>query len=167
MGTPLDEQCPGCGVSLPVSDAPTHERYRASTGCLQLYSELSAYTLMRGDAGFIHQHALDAYAAQHIADQTRPIGAAFALIGLYLACERGSTGRQVQRLHMLLAQRSKAWPRFVPPEQAGTMTVLDVLRAPPGAERDAALMRWAQVVWAAWSQEHERVKTLFERVMAD
>ncbi len=167
MGTALYETCPGCGVRLPVLDAPADQRYHASAACQQLYGEIIAYTLMRGDAAFIHQHAVDAYAAQHVGEHMRPIGVAFALIGLYFACERGSTGRQAQHLHMLLAQRSKVWPRFVPPAHLGPLTVLDVMQAPPGDERDAALMRWAQSVWAAWSQEHERVKKLFESVMAD
>ncbi len=167
MKTPLYETCPGCGVRLPASDAPTNDRYRASAACLGLYSEVSAYTLMRGDVGFIHQHAVDTYLAQHVGEQTRPIGVAFALIGLYFACERGYTGRQVQHLHMLLAQRPNVWPHFDPPPSAGSMTVLEVIQAQPGEERDAALMRWAQSVWAAWSREHERVKKLFERVMGD
>ncbi len=167
MGTSLYETCPGCGVRLPVSEAPTNDRYCASAACLQLYSELSAYTLIRGDIEFIHQHAVDTYGAQHVGEQTRPIGVAFSLIGLYFACERGYTGRQVQHLHMLLAQRSKVWPRFEPPARVGLVTILDVMQGQPGAERDAALMRWAQSVWAAWSQEHERVKELFERVMGD
>src|ERR1051326_2897500 len=165
MAEPLYQECPGCCVRLPVSDAQPDERFHASAECLQLYAEVSAYTLTHGDSGFVHQLAVDVYRAQHIGEHTSSIGVAFALIGLYFACERGYSGRQVQHMHMLLAQRSKTWQHFVPPPHAGSMTVLDVVQASPGEARDAMLRRWCQSVWDAWSHEHERVKTLVATVM--
>ena len=167
MPAPLYHDCPGCGVRLPATEAQPDTRYNASAECWQLYGELTAYTVTRGYVGFIHQLAVDVYGAQHVGENARPIGVAFALIGLYLACEKGYSGRQVQHLHMLLARRSKTWPRFAPPPHGGTLTVRDVLQAPPGDERDAALRRWGHSVWAAWSHEHARVQALFEQVMAD
>jgi hypothetical protein len=170
MVIPQYRECPGCGVHLPQSDAPTAGRYNASPECWQLYGELTAYTVAQGyrDGVFIHQLAVDAYGAQHAGEQARRIGVAFALIGLYLACEKGYSGQQVQHLHTLLARRSKSWPPFVPPpRRAGTLTVQDVLRAPAGERRDAMLQRWGQSVWDAWAADHERVRSLFESVMAD
>jgi hypothetical protein len=167
MVAPGDRDCPGCGVRLPVSEAPPDGRCNASPECWQLYGELTAYTVTRGDDQFIHQLLVDAYGAQHVGEHARPIGAAFALIGLYFACERGYSGRQVQHLHTLLARRSKTWPRFAPPPHVGSLTVADVMRARPGEERDAMLRRWGQSVWDAWSQEHARVKALAARILAD
>jgi hypothetical protein len=142
-------------------------RYNASAECWQLYGELTAYTVTRGYDEFIHQLAVDAYGAQHVSVHTRPIGVAFALIGLNLVCEKGSSGRTVQHMHMLLARRSKDWPRFTPPAHVGDVTIADVMLAPAGDERDAMLRRWCQSVWDAWSDEHARVRELLERVMAD
>jgi len=167
MVTPQYRDCPGCGAHLPVSEAPPDSRYNASPECVWLHGELTAYTVTRGDIAFIHQHLVDAYGAQHVGENARPIGVAFALIGLYLACEKGYTGRQVQHMHMLLANRSKTWPRFTPPLHPGALTVADVMQAPSGEQRDNVLYQWAQSVWDAWSHEHERVRSLFERVMAD
>jgi hypothetical protein len=167
MTAPPDRVCPGCGIRLPVTETAPEGRYNASAECWQLYGELAAYTVTRGYAEFIHQLAVDAYGAQHVGAHARPIGVAFALIGLYLACERHYTGRQVQHLHMLLARRSKTWPPFVPPPHMGSVTVGDVVRAQPGAERDAMLRVWGQSVWDAWRPEHERVRALFSGVMAD
>ena len=166
MVTPRWCACPGCGVHLLVSDAYPDARYNASPACQQLYGQLTAYTLMQERGEFIHQLAVDAYAAQHVRENAPPIGVAFALIGLYLTCERGSTGRQVQHMHRLLAQRSKTWPRFVPPAHVGAVTVRDVVQASPGDERDAMVRHWCQTVWTAWSAEHERVRELVARVMA-
>jgi hypothetical protein len=167
---PDEHLCPGCGLRLPADPAAIPSPYDASAECWQLYGELVAYTVTRGDVEFIHQHAVDAYGAQHVGPRGRPIGQAFALAGLYYFCERGYSGRQVQRMHMLLANRRKGWPRFTPPadrDAMTAMTVADVLAAQPGDARDAALRAWARAMWAAWRDEHARVRALVEAVMAD
>jgi hypothetical protein len=48
------------------------------------YDELCCYTLSHRDTSFIHQHVVDAFAAQTADERTKLIGLAFALIGLYL-----------------------------------------------------------------------------------
>ena len=53
----------------------------------QAYDRLCAYTLNRGDAAFIHQHVVDAFAAQHAGGHTKAITITFALVGLYLHVE--------------------------------------------------------------------------------
>lgn len=45
------------------------------------YDELQAYTLAHGDPAFIHQHVVDAWAAQHADEETKPIALTFALVG--------------------------------------------------------------------------------------
>ncbi len=157
--------CPGCGLRLPESDSPADVRFYASPECLGVYGELTGYTIMLRDETFIHQYLVDSYAAQHAEDHQPPIRVAFALIGLYFSLEKGYSGKQVQHMHMLLARRSKSWPRFPRPAQTGALTAHDMLNAQPGATRDAMLMRWSQSVWEAWSHEHERVKALIEQVM--
>lgn len=125
-------------------------------------NELSYYTLAHGDPRFIHQHLVDAYGAQHLRPSRSTIGAAFVLAGLYLAVERGFTGRQVQKMHVLMASRSKEWPRFTPPPDVGAMTVADVLAVEAGPDRVQALMEWCGVVWKAWARDHERVRAMVD-----
>jgi hypothetical protein len=129
-------------------------------------NELSYYTLAHPDRRFIHQHVVDAYGAQHVRQTKSTIGAAFALTGLYLAVERGFTGRQVQKMHMLMANRSKEWPRFKPPPNVGATTVADVLAVEPGRQRDEAIMSWCQSVWAAWASDQERVRSMVDPFLA-
>ena len=114
------------------------------------HEELASYTLAHVGAEFIHQHVVDAFAAQSATPATKPIGLAFALIGLYLHVERGFTGRQVQRAHMMLARRTRDWPAFPLPEFRGSMTALDVMAAPAGPERDRAIDAWCVTVWEAY-----------------
>lgn len=158
--------CPGCGLQLPSLGLEPDPRANASGECRRLMNELSYYTLAHGDPVFIHQHLVDAYGAQHVRPQSKStIGAAFALAGLYLAVERGFTGRQVQKMHVLMASRSKQWPRFEPPQDAGAVTVADVLSVGPGPGRDQALRRWCASVWAAWSSEQTLVREMVDRFL--
>jgi hypothetical protein len=64
------------------------------------YEELAAWTLGLGDAAFLHQRVVDAWAAQHATAKSKPINIAFALLGLYLHLEHGFSGREVQLAHI-------------------------------------------------------------------
>ena len=128
-------------------------------------NELTYYTLAHGDSAFIHQHVVDAYGAQHMRGSASTIGAAFALAGLYLAVERGFTGRQVQKMHIMMAKASKQWPRFNPPKDLGQLTVADVIAVEAGPARDDAILRWCAGVWAAWSTERDRVRAMVDRFL--
>jgi Family of unknown function (DUF5946) len=157
--------CPGCGLQRPSLGLEPDRRANASGECRNVMNELSYYTLAHGDSAFIHQHVVDAYGAQHVRPSRSTIGAAFSLAGLYLAVERGFTGRQVQKMHMLMASRSKQWPRFDPPRDLGPLTVADVVAVEPGPPRDEAIMRWCGSVWTAWSAEHDRVRATVGRFL--
>lgn len=137
--------CPACGVD-----------------CVEPFQELSAYTLTHGAPAFIHQHVVDAYGALHGGFQggargksAGNIGLAFSLLGLYLAAEKGYTGRQVQIAHIALAQWRKAWPKFALTPERAAVTVVDVMKADPGAPRDEMVKRWARAAWEASSRAHD------------
>jgi len=127
------------------------------------YQELCAYTLTHGDAAFIHQHVVDAWAAQRAHAGSKPIGVFFALVGLYLHVERGFTGREVQLAHMALARRPEPWPVAVLPLASWPMTAVDVMAAPAGPDRDAKISAWAASVWAAYAGNRDAVEALLRR----
>lgn len=131
--------------------------------------ELLLYTLDHAgrDASFIHQHVVDAWAAQQATAHSKPIAVMFALIGLYLHVEKGYTGRAVQDAHMRLARKRKHWPRLPMPEDRGQMTVFDVLAASPGKQRDAAIDKWCRSVWRAWRDSHAVVGKLVQTYLGD
>lgn len=126
----------------------------------EAYDVLSAYTLTLHDATFVHQHIVDAFAAQNAHADSKPITTAFALIGLYLHVERGYSGKQVQQAHMRLARKRKRWPRFDLPAHRGDVTAADVLSVPPGDARLQAIAAWCVAVWEAWRGSRERVAGL-------
>jgi hypothetical protein len=117
---------------------------------LDLFHELSFYTLSHADPAFIHQNSVDAYTAQHADETTKPIAVVFALIGLYLHLEKHFTGKQVQLAHMRMAKVRKEWPRLPLPEQAASITVADVVAAEPGPACDAMIRKWCESVWKVW-----------------
>lgn len=127
------------------------------------YNSLCAYTLLLGDAAFIHQHVVDAYAAQSADAQSKPIRVAFALVGLYLLVEKQFSGRQVQRAHMQLGQHKRDWPSFVLPAARGSMTAVDVMAEREGPGRDDAINAWCVSVWAAYSENRETVDALLRQ----
>ena len=150
--------CPGCGLRLPTGDGDPSKHCNASQECLKVYSDLLCYTVGKQDKEFIHQHAVDAYAAQHAGGPTRNITIAFGLIGLYLALEKGYTGKDVQRAHMQIAKRQKVWPRLEPPLQPAGITVMDILKVQDGPEKDAMIRQWMAAVWESWADRQEWVR---------
>jgi hypothetical protein len=113
------------------------------------YDELAVYTLTRGDASFVHQHVVDVRAIKTATAETRSIAVVQSLVGLYLHAEHGFDGRQVQRVHKVLADQRPEWPAFELPEDRGSTTVDDILAVTPGDERDDAIGRWARETWNA------------------
>jgi hypothetical protein len=150
--------CPGCGLVLPDRHLDPQDRFNASGECWQLFSDLSCYTVSKQGAEFIHQYAVDAYEAQHAGGKSRNITVVFGLIGLYLALERGFTGRQVQLAHMQIARVRKDWPRLDPPGRPAAITILDVLKVPDGPEKDAMIRQWMAVVWESWADRQVWVR---------
>ena len=107
--------------------------------------------MAHGDPQFIHQHVVDAFAAQHATPEGKPIGVTFALAGLYLHVEKNVTGRDVQRAHMQMAKQKRDWPKFVLPSNRGDMTAVDVLAEAEGEDRDRAIHAWCKSVWSAFA----------------
>jgi hypothetical protein len=157
--------CPGCGLILPDRQMERPRGFHATGECHQKYSELSAYTLNKQDIDFIHQHAVDAYSAQHAGSGMKTITVAFSLIGLYYAVERGYTGKQVQRVHMLLSRRKFDWPPLPVPDKPYSLTVNDVLQEKPGKNRDAMLREWMRDVWLCWEHQHEWIRNLSQSLL--
>jgi Family of unknown function (DUF5946) len=124
------------------------------------YDELCAYTLTHADLRFIHQHVVDAFAVQTADERTKPIALTFGLVGLYLKVERHFSGRQVQRAHMTMAQRKRTWPTFTLPRDRGAITARNVLGAPAGPARDAAIDAWCASVWDAFRATHAAIAAL-------
>jgi len=158
-------RCPGCLLRLPDRHFDPDDGFNASGECRQLYYEITYYTLPKNDPSFIHQYVVDAYAAQHSGVSTRTITTVFALIGRYLAKEKGYTGKQVQQAHMKIARVRKDWPRLEPPAQPAKLTVMDVLLAETDEKKDKMIRMWSASVWASWEHQHAWIRDTTSRVL--
>jgi len=127
------------------------------------HDELSAYTLTHGDPAFLHQHVVDAWAAQQASATSKPIGVFFAMVGLYVLVEHGFTGREVQDAHRHLAQQRTAWPIGELPAARGTITAIEVMAAAEGPARDAMIHAWCRSVWAEYGESRGRVDALLRQ----
>ncbi len=121
------------------------------------YHKLLYYTLSLSDKAFIHQHAVDAFAAQTANENTKSIAITFSLVGLYLYLEKNYTGKEVQQAHTEMAKNKKQWPTFTLPKHRGDITISDVLSVPPGLERDTMINKWCSSVWLAYKECRQMV----------
>jgi hypothetical protein len=128
----------------------------------EAYHNLCCYTMAHGHPSFIHQHVVDAFAAQDAKEGDKPIRLTFALVGLYLHVEKGFTGRQVQLAHMALARKKRQWPAFRIPDDRGAMNAANALAANPGAERDQVIHDWSACVWRAFSDNRQTIENLLK-----
>jgi hypothetical protein len=129
---------------------------------LEIFHELSFYTLSHKGVNFIHQHIVDAYTAQTATIQTKPISIYFALIGLHLFVDKKFTGKKVQQAHIDLAKRNiKSFENISLPEFRGHITVSEVINIEPGDKRDEMIALWCASVWGAYSNEQKKLLMLF------
>lgn len=125
------------------------------------YHELYVYTM--GRPRFILQHVVDAHMAQRLDPESadyKPIGAVFALAGLYLHVECGFTGAEVQQAHKTLGARKREWPAIVPATSHSRITPADVMNAPAGAARDTAIDEWCRDVWSGYQHNRDLIVSL-------
>jgi len=126
------------------------------------YHDLCCYTLTHGDPAFIHQHVVDAFAAQDARASDKPIRLTFALVGLYLHVERGFTGREAQRAHMKLGRTKREWPKLQFPASRGEISAATVLAAEPGTKRDELIHQWTVSVWQAFAANRPAIERLLQ-----
>ncbi len=129
------------------------------------YHELSFYTLAHKGKNFIHQHIVDAYAAQTADTKTKPITVFFSLAGLYLFVDKNYTGRQVQEAHLQMSKKTKDFVKIILPETRGSITVKNVLDTPPGVQRDEMIRQWCISVWNAFSDQHDKIISLTQKLV--
>ena len=146
--------CPGCALDLAPQAGLPDPIFHSSAECWALYGELAARTQLLRDPAFPHQHAVDAYTAQHVGEAMPPVAAVFALLGLCLALEHGSSGRQVQLAHMKLGRTRRPWPRLLPAQHRFDVRIDDVVAGRAG------LRAFMDAAWRAWPHAHAEVRAL-------
>jgi hypothetical protein len=117
------------------------------------------------DENFPHQLAVDTYAAQHNGANMKPVTITFALIGLHLAFERGYTGREVQKAHVLLGKLHGQCPGFTSIRNSNEINVSNVLQNISKDNYMRLPANWGRSVWESWKPEHENIRKLVDRYL--
>jgi Family of unknown function (DUF5946) len=165
-----DLACPGCGIVLSGRNGPTHAYLGASAACWALYQRLARPSCADPDPARVRRLLQDAYAAQHPGvPQRRSVqSVAVHLMDLCLLLERdGEVRRLVPVLGRMPPRRTLDLHWLEPPEERGTMTVVDALSATDHQGRAASVEAWAREVWAAWEAHHETVRRWLDAPRAD
>lgn len=131
---------------------------------LELFHELSFYTMAHpNQAYFIHQHVVDAYAVQHLTEDSKIIKATYGLLGLCLYLEYGFTGKEVQNVHVKLSYDKSDWPNILYPLEPISFSIQNILDAPEGEERDRKIREWCEAVWKANEINQEPVRVWLKK----
>jgi len=134
--------------------------------CRDLYDELAFYTLKHPDQRyFIHQLIVDAYGAQHITKDSKPVAIFAALVGLYLFAEKGFTGKEVQDMHVKLGNKMKEYKLSTIASEKASINIADVLAIKEGIERDEMIKAWARAVWQMWKSERGNVIAFYNTII--
>jgi hypothetical protein len=163
--------CPGCGLQLPAEAVVRDHRVNASAECVRVYAEVAGFASQHLPLLRLHQLTVDTYGAQHGGGAAPPIRLAYSLVGLHLAFECGLAGDQVRAAHQRMGKPDSSWPGFPQPLDVGVVTVMTVaeegLMVDSVAGHQAAVRRWAEVVWQAWRPERDQVVGLTRRLLPD
>ena len=135
-----------------------------ATAELNLFHELSFYTLGHPNKDyFIHQHAVDAFAVQHLGEDTKIIKATYGLLGLCLYLEHGFSGKEVQHVHVKLSSDKSDWPNIQYPIQQIAYSIQTILNAPEGKHRDQEIRNWCELIWKAHQANQQPVRDWLKR----
>ena len=156
----MTTSCYGCGAQVSAAPGPTHRYIGAAPGCWAIFGEVLARDYGELAMPPEHRFVVDSFAVQHPGHESLQAirSVAVHLIALHLLLERGLSPHQVTAA--LGSHTNRPEFRWLdPPQQRGSVTVLDVHAAHDPQDRARVCRQWAESVWAAWSQHHQQVRS--------
>ncbi len=141
--------CPKCGFDS--------SRFGRVGTCEDAIHELYSITLTLPRPPFVHQLAVDAYSAQHLGGQMSPVTKLFPLMGLFMVCEQGANGLDVQQAHMNKSKEAdrEDWPTIELLPVRFDLNVGHVLEAIED-NLESAIRDWVEsTMYALRAHEHE------------
>jgi hypothetical protein len=156
------EICPGCELSLPILDGPTHPYIGASPSCWALFGQVMAREYGQPAYMKVHQLTVDAYAVQHPGRaEPRSVRSVWGhLASLYLQVEQDVPTDRAKQVIPLVTSQSDSLGWIEPPAPCREMTIADVLAATSPAEHCSTVEQWARTVWNCWSSHHQRIAAI-------
>lgn len=133
----------------------------SSPACWAVYGELLAREYSDQAYFQVHRLSVDAYAVQH---PGRPgpqaiQSVAVHLIRLCLLLERGLPMQRANDAMLKASEREDLYVWLEPPASRGSVTVTNVVLATSVDAHMAAVRRWAESAWQAWSAHHAIIRS--------
>ena len=151
--------CPDCRARFPASDGPTHAYVGGSAGCWAAFGALGARELQLGISG-PHRLSVHAYMAQHPGHEGRRQAQSVGVHLMVLAAvlERGFPVADAVAAMPGWLTGKPAWPWLEPPAGPYAATIQAVSLAGDRPELESQVRRWAESVWAGWSERQPTVR---------
>lgn len=160
--------CPGCGLSLPDEDGPTHAYMTSSPACWAAFGRVLAAEYRDPERWAVHSYTVDAYAVQHPGDRSRRAvqSVGVHLLTLHFTLEREMDPALMSRVRKGAAERlAEGITWLEPPADPPELDVSHLLAGPafrnPLAETEAHARRareWAEAAWRHWESHHDTVE---------
>jgi hypothetical protein len=112
-----------------------------------------------------HRWTVDTYAVQHPGKpEPRTIQSVHVhLLALYLLIERKADPDFATAAMGKVLEKKKSDFRWLsPPENLGSVTVVQVHAAKTPEEHGFFVQKWAESIWLAWREHHPEIKRLAE-----
>lgn len=154
-------RCLGCGAEFPERDGPTHRYMASSPACWAAYGEVLAREYSDPAYFQVHRLSVDAYAVQHPGKPSPQTIQSIAvhLVRLCLLLERSLPMERANDAMLKASEREENYVWLTPPANLGSVTVADVVDAVDVNAHMAAVRRWAESAWQAWSPHHVTVRS--------
>ena len=131
----------------------------SSPACWAAFNTVMAREYQTPELMSVHRLSVDTWAVQHPGDGSRR---AIQSVGLHLArlrvqLDQGLTGEAANTAMLNFAARKASLPEL-PPRALYQITVADVVGAVEPDAHARAVRRWAEAVWADWSDQHAFIR---------
>jgi hypothetical protein len=152
--------CPGCALTLPMTDQVYDRKFNASAECWSVFEEVIAVEFQHPALfGRTHQLTVDSYAVQHAGGRHPDKSVCFHAVGLCRVLELGVAPTDVAPKLQRLAGRTTTWPHFEVPAVRAALTVQDVALAAGAVEEHVGRVRaWAAQLWESWREHHLAIR---------
>ena len=154
-------RCLGCGAEFPQREGPTHRYMESSPACWAAYGEVLAREYSDPAYFQVHRLSVDAYAVQHPGKPSPQTiqSVAVHLIRLCLLLERSLPMERANAAMLKASEQEKRFVWLTPPASLGAVTVADVWQAQALEAHMAAVRRWSESAWEAWTPHHATIRT--------
>jgi hypothetical protein len=159
-------KCPECGSETQDVEGPIHEYMISSPGCWKTFGDVLNKEYSDPAYMKVHRLTVDTFACQHVGDDDRRAKQSVIvhLLALHLAIDLKLGFSEIPSVMEAVIKELKGnFSKLSRPDFANVMKVTDVVTARSASEHCRLVTEWANQVWSAWRNEHDRIREMGKR----